>query len=60
MGKSCSSVMTVYLPNLSYINIGVLGYMIIVSQKEIKVRKHHSQIGTTRKVFSYLHRRTRG
>lgn len=25
MGKSCSSVMTVYLPVLSYINMGVLG-----------------------------------
>jgi len=26
MGKSCSNVMTVYLPSLSYINMGVLGY----------------------------------
>jgi hypothetical protein len=35
MGKSCSSVMTVYLPSLSYINIGVLGYNSI-SQNDSK------------------------
>ena len=35
MGKSCSRVMTVYLPSLSYINIGVLGYNTL-SAKQFK------------------------
>lgn len=42
MGKSCSRVMTVYLPSLSYINIGVLGYEIQSAQI---VQIQHTQLG---------------
>lgn len=31
MGSNCSRVMTVYLPSLSYIKMGVLGYYTVVS-----------------------------
>jgi hypothetical protein len=41
MGRSCSSVMTVYLPSLSYINIGVLGYT-ISSVKDPKTKEHNA------------------
>jgi len=36
MGKSCSRVMTVYLPSLSYINMGVLGYNIRSAKRTVQ------------------------